>query len=450
MFNRDSNQLNKIKNLKLKPSRFNVLVNKENYLKLYNSYTGKIVKFNKLDKDKVKSILQQKEISINEKNDIVDFLSDQYFLVKNDIDEFRMAAFSKSTSLSEDRTLNLIVMPNEDCNFRCVYCYEDFEKSEMVNEVQENLVQYIEKNISKYNRLLISWFGGEPLISFEVVKNLSKRIMKICKEHNVEYSAGITTNGSKLTMDVFKELLSLNVRSYQITLDGLAETHDKSRIGRNGEKTFDTIINNLINIKNSNYVGFNIILRSNVSQETHDIMSEYIEFISDNFMNDDRFLLHFVAISNLKGEDNSNIHLCDTKDLFQYYHMAKEKGFNFNFYKSNLQPGGSECYASDPNSFVIGSDGMVYKCTVAFNNPANHVGDLCENGEMKIYNERLALWITGGANEDSSCTKCYFRPSCQGNACPLERIEANKTPCPPIKKNIKKYLDLVEEDLIYG
>ena len=42
MFNRNSNQLNKMKNLKLKPSRFNVLVNKENYLKLYNSYTGKI------------------------------------------------------------------------------------------------------------------------------------------------------------------------------------------------------------------------------------------------------------------------------------------------------------------------------------------------------------------------------------------------------------------------
>lgn len=69
---------------------------------------------------------------------------------------------------------------------------------------------------------------------------------------------------------------------------------------------------------------------------------------------------------------------------------------------------------------------------------------------MIIYEDRLSLWLTGGANEDPSCTKCFFRPSCQGNACPLERIEANKTPCPPIKKNLKKYLDIVKEDTVYA
>lgn len=178
-------------------------------------------------------------------------------------------------------------------------------------------------------------------------------------------------------------------------------------------------------------------------------MNEYIDFIADRFIEDNRFSLHFVSVVNLKGEQNGNLHLCDTRELFPFYKYAQEKGFDFDFYKQNLLPGGSECYASNPNSFVIGSDGMIYKCTVAFNNPINHVGDLDKNGNMQLYEERLSLWLSGGANEDTACTNCYFRPSCQGNACPLERIESNNTPCPPIKKNIKRYLDIVEEDVVY-
>jgi uncharacterized protein len=246
MFNRDSNQINKVKSLKLKPSRFNVLLDKKENIKLYNSFTGEIVKFCKNNKEEVKSILRKKEISMKETNTLVNFLADHKFLVNSELNEFRLATAQKHTSLSNNRVLNLIVMPNEDCNFRCVYCYESFEKSEMNLDTQENLIKYIENNIKNYNRLIISWFGGEPLISFPVVKSLSKRIMKICEENNVEYISNITTNGYNLTLSVFEELLSYNVRSYQVTLDGLAVTHDKSRKGRYGEKTFDRIINNLL------------------------------------------------------------------------------------------------------------------------------------------------------------------------------------------------------------
>jgi uncharacterized protein len=60
MFNRDSNQINKVKSLKLKPSRFNVLLDKKENIKLYNSFTGEIVKFCKNNKEEVKSILRKK------------------------------------------------------------------------------------------------------------------------------------------------------------------------------------------------------------------------------------------------------------------------------------------------------------------------------------------------------------------------------------------------------
>jgi len=449
MFNRDAERVNKIKNLKLKPSRFNVISQKDDHIKLYNSFTGKIVKFNDIERVDLLKTLRSKEIPYSDTNRLVDFLTDQKFLINSDIDEFRKATAQKVTSLIKNRTLNLIIMPNEDCNFRCVYCYESFEKNEMTYETKKGIINYLRNNIKQYDTLLISWFGGEPLISFNVIQELSKDMMDLCEEYGVAYYAGITTNGYHLRPEVFEELLNYNVFGYQITLDGTKETHDVSRIGRNGEATFDTIISNLISIKDSEKNNFQIVLRSNISQDTFPVMDEYIDFISDNFVDDSRFNLHFVSVLNLKGEQDANIHLCDTRDLFPFYKTAQEKGFNFNFYKNHFLPGGSECYAANPNSFVIGSDGMIYKCTVAFNNPINHVGNLEENGDMELYEDRLSLWLSGGANEDSACTSCYFRPSCQGNACPLERIESNQTPCPPIKKNIKRYLDIIEEDLVY-
>ncbi|MDG0874705.1 SPASM domain-containing protein [Paenibacillus thiaminolyticus] len=438
----------------LKPSRFNILSDDGEICKLYNSYNGDITIFPKDEAIIVKNILKSKIINMPQKSSdmvskIITFLYQKGFLVNEDLNELQLATAQKYKMLSESRGLHLILMPNEDCNFRCVYCYEDFLKSEMKTTVQEGILHFLEKSLSKYNYLNISWFGGEPLKSFDIIKKMSTQMIEICKKNNVQYRAGITTNGYLLNKEIFTQLLDMQVKSFQITLDGTAQTHDNYRVGRYGEKTFDTILTNLIDMKHSSKT-FTIVIRSNIDHEVAATMDEYISLVTGLFAEDSRFVLHFIPIQNLKGEQTSNVHLCDTKDLFPLYNKAKDKGFNFNFYKQYLQPGGSECYASKPSSYIIGSDGMIYKCTVAFNNPYNHVGKLTEDGELVIDWEKWSLWVTGGVNEDLACTKCYFRPSCQGNACPLERIESGATPCPPIKKNIKKYINLVDGDLVYG
>ncbi|MDR5597866.1 radical SAM/SPASM domain-containing protein [Paenibacillus larvae] len=437
---------------KLKPSRFNFHVEDNNLLKVYNSYRGDIVAFTGKEVPLVKAILRRKEIDLSDNKEkelrLIDFLFKKGYLVNLEINEFQLGTSQKYNMLSSERTLQLILLTNEDCNFRCTYCYEDFTKSEMKTDVQLGIIRFLEKNISRYRQLFINWFGGEPLKSFDIIKNLSYKIMEICERYNVHYYAGITTNGYLLDKDTFEQLLDLNVVSYQITLDGTAETHNTYRAGRFGEKTFDKILSNLIAMKQFSS-NFTVVLRSNINNEVSAVMNDYISLVSNIFVEDPRFILHFIPIQNLKGEQKADIHLCDTKDLFPLYNKAKKEGFEFNFYKQYLRPGGSQCYASNPSSYVIGSDGMIYKCTVAFNNPYNHVGDLLENGQMILDQERWSLWITGGVNEDPMCTKCFFRPSCQGNACPLERIESNKTPCPPIKKSLKNYVKLVDGDYDY-
>ncbi len=432
----------------LKPSRFNVMSQDGDRLRLYNSYRGKIAVFDGDQAERVKSVLRSKSVELlhNDRNsEIITFLFQKGFLVRESVDEFQMATAQKYNLLSFNRTLELILMPNEDCNFRCVYCYEDFVKSEMKESVQKGVLKYLEKTLPRYNSLVINWFGGEPLKSFNIIKKMSPQIIEICKKNNVHYRAGMTTNGYLLDKDKFEQLMEYEVRSFQITLDGTAETHDRYRVGTLGEKTFDTILSNLIQMKHSPEK-FHVTIRSNINDEVATTMNQYISMIGELFVEDSRFTLHFSSIENLKREQTSDIHLCDKKELYTFYDKAKEEGFNFDYYKQYLQPGGSECYASNPSSLVIGSDGMIYKCTVAFNNPYNHVGDILENGDVVIDQEKWSLWTTGGVNEDPACTKCFFRPSCQGNACPLKRIESGITPCPPIKKNVKKYMKLVNGD----
>ncbi|MBP3041922.1 SPASM domain-containing protein, partial [Bacillaceae bacterium Marseille-Q3522] len=91
---------------------------------------------------------------------------------------------------------------------------------------------------------------------------------------------------------------------------------------------------------------------------------------------------------------------------------------------------------------VIGSDGTIYKCTVALDSDFNKVGQLLEDGSMKLNSDLMALWITSDETADESCQKCFFRPSCQGAACPKIRIEKGKKPCPPDKIHIKDVMKL--------
>ena len=112
------------------------------------------------------------------------------------------------------------------------------------------------------------------------------------------------------------------------------------------------------------------------------------------------------------------------------------------------EPNGSVCYAANPHSFVIGSDGTIYKCTVAFEDERNHVGQITEDGRMLLDRAKFLLWTGVGPEKHESCKGCFFRPACQSNACPLERIRSGSPPCPSTKATIDEAVRVVAADAI--
>jgi uncharacterized protein len=127
----------------------------------------------------------------------------------------------------------------------------------------------------------------------------------------------------------------------------------------------------------------------------------------------------------------------------QFMSLASDSGFDLSAMQDSMRPFGSVCYAADPRAFVIGSDGTVYKCTVAFNDPRNHVGKIDTDGCLNIQDELHELWTSSGEEVDTGCQQCAFRPACQGNFCPLERLQNGQKACPPVKRHPEYYLPIL-------
>jgi uncharacterized protein len=427
-----------VKSYKL--SDYNYYFNYKNYNIIYNSLSGKLIKLDNPEFNTINSCLKDENSVLSLENDkLKNYLEDGLIIPDNEDEQYLINDLHKK--FTNDDELFLIILPTEQCNLRCIYCYEKFQKGKMSLETQESILLYIRSVIGKYKNLYISWFGGEPLLAIDAIEHLSRAIIEICSKNNINYRAGITTNGTLLNENVLNTLTECSVRDFQITLDGGQSTHDKQRITQNKKGTFSIIYKNLLVMKNSTQK-FLVILRTNIGVSTQPSIKSYIDKIYDDFGSDNRFKLHLVAIADLSGDVKSTIDLCDTYQLFQYYKYATKVGFKFDYYKSLYKPLKMICYAANPNSLVIGSDGNIYKCTVAFENELNQVGKINDNGTIDLNNEKLRLWVNNGFETSKKCSVCKLLPLCFGKFCPLEKISNKKEPCPPFDTHIKKYFEL--------
>lgn len=330
-------------------------------------------------------------------------------------------------------TLSLTVMPTEKCNFRCKYCYENYQNDKMSKQVQLNLLKYIQKHIKEYTALHIGWFGGEPLLAYDTILELSSKIKQICANAGRMYTASITTNGYLLTPERISRLLDSNVFFYQITLDGLENRHNFQRPLINGGETYDVIINNLMQIKQikfNNHIIPNIMIRMNFLDNMKEDIDEIIEFYGKNFTDSSIFNFIFREVGDYGGEKVKEIkgNLIHDDLLCNLYSHIYNSEYNFNI--SNqirmLGPGNMMCYAAKKNSYVIGSDGSVYKCTVDFNN--SKIGKLGSNGDLDIDKYRDKQWYTSCLEgvQSSKCEDCVYVPSCLSASCPRRWLMASR------------------------
>jgi len=165
-------------------------------------------------------------------------------LTENIIKEF---LFSKGLN-------QLVLSVTEDCNFRCDYCIysshypdskelnESYMKFEVAKKAIKDYLNLIEEGalFNPIRRPHIGFYGGEPLLNFNLIKKCVEYCLSI--SNNCDFS--MTTNGSLLNTKIADYLIK-NKFYIGISLDGPKSEHDRCRIDKKGNGTFDKVIKNI-------------------------------------------------------------------------------------------------------------------------------------------------------------------------------------------------------------
>ena len=423
------------------PSRYNIRATAEDgRLVLWNTLSGKMTVFNSVDRDAVLDLLQKKGFEAP-KEKIVEYLVERGYLVRKGVDEFRQ--FQQLFGQQHYRTdaLELILLASEDCNFRCTYCYEDFARGTMIPEVREGIKNLVRKRIKKLNLLHISWFGGEPLYGWEAVEDLAPFFVEIADEHEVPFGTNMTTNGYLLTPDVVDKLFTWRIRQFQITLDGLPEHHNHSRVGRDGSETFEKIFDNLKALARRDE-DFHVLLRVNFDRLNSGGLSKFVDTLSNEFKDDSRYSLLLKAVGKWGSPNDPQLDVCGGDEAARIQRdilaQARKQGLHFGTLRDAARLGSKVCYAARPYNFLIGATGKVMKCTIVLDkDDHNVVGRITPEGALELDRDRMALWTEPAFEQDSQCRKCVVLPNCQGISCPLIRIEDDTQPCISTRSNPK-------------
>jgi uncharacterized protein len=351
----------------MKPSQFNIIVEDadSNNAVLFNSLYGSLTLLHPQELPLIKQILEDPANASCEPSAIYETLVEQKYLVGNDVDELAIIMARKRAGVRDKNRLDLIIMPTLDCNFACPYCYEEHRPSQMTEQTREAIKAWLTNEIPKHKVLLLIWFGGEPLMGYRTVLEITRHALRVAQQHNVAFIGHMTTNGYLLDQRRVDELIDAKVFEFQITLDGAPEVHNKLRILRNGQGTFDKVFQNILLLARSDdrimislRVNFN---GSNLHSIPHllELFPEDVRPKLDLEMEPIFGPCAHSAVGNLPTHDIS-------QSLAEYSALAERLGYRVRHALSQIRTGRLVyCLAEREGQLVVNYNGDVYKCGVA-------------------------------------------------------------------------------------
>ena len=194
------------------------------------------------EKEKFTEDMEALVAQINEVMNDIEELKKEGSLFSKDIYEEYIKDFKQRCTVVKALCLHIA----HDCNLACKYCFaEEGEykghRELMSYEVGKQALDFLIANSGHRKNLEVDFFGGEPLMNFQVVKDLVKYGREQEEIHNKKFRFTLTTNGILLNDDVM-EFANQEMSNVVLSIDGRKEVNDSMRPSRNGRGSYDLIL----------------------------------------------------------------------------------------------------------------------------------------------------------------------------------------------------------------
>ncbi len=385
----------------------------------FNSVNRGVYQTDMESKKKIEDSMQDTKMCPDDEKDVIAKLYKDGFIVGKEIDETEKFDQYRRDYFNDIFGMVVYFTPTWNCNFSCPYCIQNSTDHNMagrsptmddstISACVDWMLGFMEKNKesilgnskrnSKAKTLRTVFFGGEPTLAHSANMKLLGEIHRK-KPDWIGFESSMISNGYIFDEKMICDYKRYHFSSVQITLDGPPAVHDSRRKTVSGDKTFETILNN---IKLLCSLRVEVAVRINVDDSNITYVTDLIDLLAENDLNKE-VILSIAPVDSWSGAAFPNGgHTAETlSHINSIYGKAKERGFQLSMWESF-------CAVYAKSFFSIAPDGKLYKCPSLCGEQGQCVGSVFEESLNEIYDKFLKIDMS------SRCKLCRYAGVCGG------------------------------------
>lgn len=309
-----------------------------------------------------------------------------------------------------------------DCNLACRYCFaEEGEyhgrRELMTYEVGKQALDFLIANSGKRKNLEVDFFGGEPLMNFDVVKKLVEYGRGLEEAHNKKFRFTLTTNGILLNEDIM-EFANKEMSNVVLSIDGRKEVNDFMRPSRNKKGSYDIIIPKFAKLAESRNQN-NYYVRGTFTHHNLDFAKDVSHLAELGFKQIS--VEPVVALPEeeyaIKQEDLPTI-FEEYDKLAAYILKEEKKGNRFNFFHFMIDLSGGPCVAKRLSGCGSGTEylavtpwGDLYPCHQFVGEEEFLMGNVFTGVKTEELREEFKCCNVYAKDQ---CRECFAKFYCSG------------------------------------
>ena len=308
------------------------------------------------------------------------------------------------------------------CNLNCSYCFASQgkyhgDRAIMSFEVGKRALDFLVENSGSRRNLEVDFFGGEPLMNFDVVKQMVAYARSIEKEHNKNFRFTLTTNGMLIDDDVI-DFANREMSNVVLSLDGRKEIHDRYRVDYAGKGSWETIVPKFQKLVESRG-GKNYYMRGTFTHANPDFLEDIKQMLDLGFteLSMEPVVCAPGDPSELTQEDLPIV-LDQYEKLAELMRKRDKEGKPFTFYHYMIDLTGGPCIYKRISGCGSGTEymavtpwGDLYPCHQFVGEEKFKLGDIW-NGVTN--NETVEEFASCNVYARPECHDCWAKLYCSG------------------------------------